>query len=263
MRETRGDEIAPGWPRLIGVLGGMGPHAHLELERRLLGALGQVESDQDYPDWLLASISSTPDRTRALVWSGEDPVPAMHRGLERLRRGGADFAVIACITAHAFLAELRRRTTLPLLDLLATTLTDVVGRHGPRARVGLLATDGTLESGLFPAAAAAVAPDLRWLSLPDFESGADLQRSRVMRPIYGIKSATHRDEETGLTHQEALLEAASALVEAGAEVVICGCTEISLAFGQLEDPGLPLADPLEIAARAALEIAAGRADLPS
>ena len=44
------------WPRTIGIVGGMGPHAHIAFERYLLEAVGAVAGDQDYPPWIVSSL---------------------------------------------------------------------------------------------------------------------------------------------------------------------------------------------------------------
>lgn len=261
------------WPRLLGILGGLGPHAHLHFEQRLLAAVGDAARDQDYPGWLLASVPETPDRTAALVASAASPVASMVRGLERLRAGGADFAVIACNTAHAFLPELRRRVDLPLLDLVELTLEHIVERWGARARVGLLATTGTLRSGLYPSTGARVAPELTWRTLLDLADGEALQDTWVMRAIFGpadaegrraggIKAGGSRDPLTGEEHRVMLARAVERLAQEGIDVAICGCTEIPLALGSGTVGSTPLVDPLEVAAAVAVEIAAGRREVP-
>ncbi|HTQ80429.1 MAG TPA: aspartate/glutamate racemase family protein, partial [Thermoanaerobaculia bacterium] len=156
--------------RVLGIVGGLGPHAHVELERRLLAAVAGAVADQDYPEWLLSSLPRTPDRTEALLGRGPSPVPLLVESCRRLE-GRVDFAVLACITAHAFLAELRREVSLPILDVIAATLDQAVKLRGERARIGLLATTGTLKSGLFAEAARRAAPGVTLLTLPDLPDG--------------------------------------------------------------------------------------------
>jgi aspartate racemase len=174
--------MARHWRRVIGIVGGLGPHAHIEFERRLLAEVAGASCDQDYPEWLLSSIPGTPDRTLALAGSGPSPVPLLVRSLERLL-GRADFAVVPCVTAHHFLPEVRLRIRLPILDLVEATLTGCADPAG--GRLGLLATTGTIESGLFAGAARRVAPRLEVISLHDLPGGRELQEELVMRPIYG------------------------------------------------------------------------------
>jgi aspartate racemase len=78
----------------------------------------------------------------------------------------------------------------------------------------------------------------------------------------GIKSGKYQDEGERQRLARPLQEAAKLLADAGASLVLTACTEIPLALGREEAAGVPLLDPMEVAARAAVEIAGGRRDLP-
>lgn len=250
----------------------MGPHAHIEFERRLLAAVENPRSDQDYPEWVVSSVTHTPDRTVALLENGPSPLPWLLRSLERLA-ACADFAVLTCITAHAFLEEIRTKVRIPILDMAEAALVETTRRLGPSARVGVLATTGTLRGRVFHRAASRVAPDLDLVSLLDLQDAGTLQEELVMRPIYGplregrrgpggIKCGGDHDLESGAFHRDVLAAAVGRLAAAGAECVITGCTEIPLALGREPVDGIPLLDPLDITARAAVRIARGEIPLP-
>lgn len=268
--------------RVIGIAGGMGPHAHVEFERRLLAAVPHPSSDQEYPEWVVSSMPQTPDRTLALLAGGESPLPWLVRSLERLA-ACADFAVITCLTAHVFLDEIRGRVGLPILDLVEVTLAEAVRRFGPGARIGVLATTGALrggglqggalQGGIYRRTADRVAPGLRIVSPLDLPDGERLQEELVMRPLYGplhggrrstggIKSGSDRDPETGALHRETLGRAVRRLAAEGAACVVAGCTEIPLALGREPVDGTPLLDPLDLAAATAVRIARGELPLP-
>jgi aspartate racemase len=252
------------WQRVIGIAGGMGPHAHMELERRLLAAIEHPSSDQDYPEWVVSSVPHTPDRTVALLEGGASPMPWLLRSFERLA-SSADFAVLTCITAHAFLDEIRAQVRLPILDIVELTLAEAARRFGPAARIGVLATTGALKGCVYRSSAARVAPALELISLLDLPGGGVLQEELVMRPIYGpggIKCGGDRDLETGASHRDTLAAAARRLAGEGAVCVITGCTEIPLALGREPVDGIPLLDPLDLAARTAVRIARGELPLP-
>lgn len=272
----------PRWPRIIGILGGLGPHAHIELERCLLQAVGQPAHEQDYPEWFVASLPATPDRTLALLGEGPSPVPALAAGLRRLEPL-VDFAVVACHTAHAFLGEAQSQVGLPVLSLVeqvVSTLDSALHdssrapgtRHGT-AKVGLLATTGTLRARLYPKAAQSGGYRLDFISLLDLPDGGRLQEELVMRPIYGrktlegragggIKSGASTDPESKRQHAHVLREATARLVAAGADCILPACTEISLALRSGSIDEVPIFDPLQILAAAALEVASGRRPLP-
>jgi len=261
------------WSKTIGVVGGVGPFAHIDFERRLLQGVGGATSDQSYPEWIVSSIPATPDRTRAILGSGTSPVPQLVQSVERLEAAGADFAVIVCHTAHAFIKEIQTLVGFPLLNLVEEAVTEL--RETGKARtIGLLATTGTLKSRVYQDAADRIAPELRLLSLLDLPGGEAQQERLVMTPIYGrvsngertggLKSGHHHDPLTDRSHADALVEAAERLADAGAEVVITACTEISLVadeMGSFRDD--LLLDPVDVAARETLRIARGDRPLPS
>lgn len=255
------------WPRTLGIVGGLGPYAHIEFERRILELFDDVESEQEYPPFLVASFPSTPDRTAALLHGGASPVPLIVHSLEALA-GAADFAVIACITAHGFLDQVRPKSPLPILDMVEATLDEVVDDYGESAHVGVLATTGTLRAGLFQTAARRVAPGLRVTSLLDLDSGERLHEQFVMTPIYG-PLADGRRTGGGLKIRpadeslaELLYQAVARLTREGTDVVLTGCTEIGMALASGRVDGTKLLDPLDVAVQRALEISCGKSDLP-
>ena len=72
-----------------------------------------------------------------------------------------------------------------------------------------------------------------------------------MRAIYGPRGIKGGGKE----RPRALLrDAARGLADAGAEVVIAGCTEIPLVLTR-EDVSVPVVDPLEVVARVAVRLA--------
>lgn len=254
----------------IGIVGGLGPFAHIEFERCLLAAAPGL-ADQDFPPWLLSSMPGTPDRTACLLGEGPSPVPALRASLRRL--AGAAFAVIPCNTAHAFLDALTGPGLPPVLSIVDAAIERAAAQVGPRGRVGLMGTTGTLGCGLYPQRAAVVAPGLRFVSLLDLPGGAAAHEETTMRPIYGplgaggrlgggIKAGGRVDRLSGRPHDEALAAGVARLGAAGAGVVLTACTEIPLALGRAPVGGVALVDPLMVAAEAAVAVAAGRRALP-
>lgn len=260
--------------QVIGILGGLGPYAHIDLERKLLRAareLAGAAHDQDFPEWIVSSVPQTPDRTDAIRGAGPSPLPALVRSLRRLETRttaagetvpGADFVLVACNAAHHYLADLRRATELPVVDMIGEVAAELGRQLAAGSRVGLLATTGTLESGLYHRALAE--RGLEGRSLLDLPRGGELQRQLVMDAIYG----PHEDGrhaggglKSGGSTAEArarLLRAAEALVaELGCRALIAGCTEVPLALRDAEASGVPLVDSVDVLARVAVSRAYG------
>ena len=229
--------------RVIGVLGGMGPEATLAFYGRLIENT-PARKDQDHVRVIIDSNPKVPDRTAALIWGGESPVPLMTSGIEALERAGADFAVIPCVSAHAFLDELRRQVRIPLLSILDAAAEQVRQEHPGLRRVGLLATTGTVTAGLFQRRLA--------------ESGLDVivpeaqDQARLMTAIYGIKASGARSDRARVAAE--VRAVAEHVVALGAEVSVLGCTELPLVLGPAV-VNVPVIDSLLSLARAALRLA--------
>jgi len=268
MNESAAPSPHAEWKRVIGIIGGLGPHAHVEFEILLLSAtekaLRRQLADQDYPPWVLSSLPGTPDRTAAVIEGATSPVNALVQSAERL--SSADFAVIPCNAAHAFLEELRNRVRLPILDMIRATAERVVHNLGANGPVGVLAATGTLKSGLYPDRLRGIAPNANIVSLLDLQDGEELQRRLIMDPIFcenGIKAGGFRVPQRREELAEPMREAARKLAAAGAQVVLPACTEIPLVLGRDAVDDIPLLDPMAVAAERAIEIALGRREIPS
>lgn len=255
------------WRRQIGIVGGLGPFAHIELERRLLEAaerkLGHVPGDQELPPWIVVSLPQTPDRTAALLSGGESPVSMLARSLNLLR--GCDFAVIACNTAHAFLPQIKSLVSLPILDTIEETIRQAVDRFGSDVRLGLLASTGTLVAKVYPETARRISPGVQFLTPFDLPEGESLQ-AIVMNSIYGkpagIKCGGLQYPEIRAGIERDLFHVVDQFPRTEVSAVIVGCTELSLVLHGSASNGMPFLDPLDAAARAAVEIAAGDQDIP-
>ena len=263
------------WKHVIGVIGGLGPYAHVEFETRLLGAteraLNRPTTEQDYPSWVLSSIPRTPDRTRAILEGTQSPVDTLVQSADRLT--GADFAVIPCNAAHAFLDHLRPKIILPILDMVLLTAEKAVARVGSQGCIGILAVSGTIRSGIYLDRIAKVAPKARVVTPLELPDGEALQERCIMEPIYGklydgrragkgIKSGAFHDPLKRDALAAPMREAVEALGKAGANIVLTACTEIPLVLGCEDVEDVPLLDPMVVLAERAIDIALGKRPLP-
>ena len=224
--------------RTIGILGGMGPEATVELFRRII-ALTPAKRDQDHLHVLIDSNPKIPDRTAAIRGQGESPLPLLIAAAKNLERAGADFIIIPCNTAHHWLHELREIISIPIIDMIGQTAERVASQQSSAQWIGLLSTEGTLRSGLYQNAFAS-----RGIALlvPN-----DQQEAAVMQAIHRIKAGDH-------SVRGAMIDVAKGLIARGAEGIIPGCTEISLVISQDSLP-VPVFDPLSILAERAVALA--------
>jgi aspartate racemase len=230
--------------KIIGVLGGMGPEATIELFAQIVRRT-RAKKDQEHLRVLIDNNPKVPDRTAAVLSGGASCLPELARSARALKRAGADFIVIPCVTAHYFHDPLQKRTSLPVLHIVEETVKRIRKRHPGVRRIGLLASTGTTAAGLFQKALAGTKVELL---VPSEKTQKDL----VMKAIYAIKAAGATAQARSLARQ-----AADELVGRGAQVVIAGCTEIPLVLKDGDLP-VPVVDPIAILAEAAIDRAGGK-----
>jgi aspartate racemase len=115
-------------------------------------------------------------------------------------------------------------------------------------RVGLIATTGTVQAGIFQKSLSRIGKEL---VLPTSE----IQEKNVMKAIYGkdgIKAIG-----SSKTSKRLILQASQTLIRRGAQAIIAGCTEIPLVLRE-GDLSVPVIDPLTILARSAVAKAKGK-----
>ena len=144
-------------PRIVGVLGGMGPLATVDFLRKMIDATPAVR-DQEHVPVIVSSIPQVPDRTEAYFRGGPSPLEAMISSGRRLVAAGAELIVVPCNTAHLWFDGLQAALDVPLLNLVDEAVSEVTKVVRPGGRVGLLSTDATLASGLYNEAPLAEEP---------------------------------------------------------------------------------------------------------
>ncbi len=226
--------------KIIGILGGMGPEATIDLFTKIVKGT-RVRKDQDHFRILIDNNPKIPDRTRAILGKGPSPLGPMVRSAKLLEAAGADFIVIPCVTAHHYYSSLEKRIHIPILHLVRETVEHVQKRMKGLRKIGLLATTGTLQAGLFQEAFRDTGIELL---LPS--SGS---QKKVMEAIYGKKGV--KVVGPSESSKRLVLQVSKSLIRQGAEAMIAGCTEIPLVLKEGDLP-VPVIDPISILAQAAI-----------
>ena len=246
--------MANGQAVLPGIIGGLGPLAHIQFEQTLLAEsyLRGARCDQDHPMWILINATQIPDRTLSLKGQAPNCTPWLVSYGQILQRAGANFLVVTCNTAHAFYDTVQPLLDIPWIPLMGSTIQRIIEQYPSVEKIGLLVTDGTLQTQLYHRSLAQAE------LIPICPAVASPMQKRVMQSIYhpkwGIKTTGAEVSPKALqdlTHAIAWLKAQ------GAEVVIAGCTELSVALAQIPSLPLPWIDPLQAIAEITLDLAYG------
>lgn len=201
--------------KVIGILGGMGPEASAFYYTQLIKRT-HVNRDQDHFHVIIEANPKIPDRTKSILGLGDSPLPELIKSIERLNLMHIDQAFITCITSHHYYPELAKHCTFELVNALECLNTQL-HKDGIK-RIGLLATSGTIKTQLFNQ------------YLKDIEvivPSETIQANYVMDAIYNPESGIKSGHVDGYPISQ-LIHAGQSLIENGAEVLIGGCTEISM-----------------------------------
>jgi len=223
----------------------MGPDATVDFMAKVI-SLTPADKDQDHVHMLVDHNPTVPNRQAAILADGEDPGPELAAMAVRLEAAGADFLVIPCNTAYVFTDAVTSATSIPLISIIDVTTATAI-KHGATA-VGVLATDGCLQAGVYQEALrqAGVEP-----GLPN-----DDERKEFMTLIQRIK-AGFQGGQIG----RGMAALAAELVDRGAQAIIAGCTEIPLV---LKDSMLnvPLVSSTDVLAQETVALARREVPLP-
>ena len=225
--------------RRIGILGGMGPLATVDLMAKII-ANTPATRDQDHVPVVAWNVPQVPDRQRALAGEGPSPLPAMQEGIAHLNRAGATCIAIACNTAHHWYDALQVQSATPILHIAQVTLEALRSGMQDNGPVGLIATHGTLQARLYqdllePAGIACITPDEEQMA------------SLFVPGCYAVKRG---ELDAGGRLLERIGEA---LVAAGATRLVLACTEVPVGLERIHSPLLPVCiDPTLALARACI-----------
>nr|MDT0250712.1 amino acid racemase [Endozoicomonas sp.] len=196
---------------MLGILGGMGPLATVDFMQKVI-ALSQATTDQEHMPMLVHNVPQIPDRSTCILQGGEDPFPALLGGLKRLEQAGAQCIVIPCNTAHYWFSALQEQASVRMISIVDVVCNEL-SRLGIR-QAGLMATNATIAADIYKKRIQKINGQCL---VPD-----DLGQQQVMTAIYDIKADRL---EQGAQGMEAIF---NTLIDAGAEAVILGCTEIPI-----------------------------------
>lgn len=239
--------------RIVGIVGGVGPYAGLDLTRKVLDQT-RASTDQDHLNVVVLSWPrEVPDRSAFLLGkSTADPVPGLVRCVRALESLGAAVAGIACNTAHSprlfdrLISALRSGGSNIVMINMIEEVARFIRVHYPDVRrVGVLATDGTVSSNAY-----GVVMGVEGLSAvyPDPQVQRDLVHAAIYDQNYGIKAFSAH--VTGRARADVLEAARHMVIEKGVEALVLACTELPLAVSERVLYGRPVIDATVVLARA-------------
>ena len=217
---------------ILGVIGGLGPGATAHFMNLVID-MTDVKTDQEHLPMIVYNMPFIPDRTAYILDNTkENPLPKMLEVGKTLCAQGVSRIAVPCVTAHYFMDELEAGVDVPLINGVRETVAYL--KEQGITKVGIMATDGTIRSGIFHR-------ELEKQGLVPLAPSAEAQKD-VMHLIFNNVKAGKPAE------MDRFFTSAKDLRAQGAQAIILGCTELSL-IKRDEKIGPGFIDAMEVLAR--------------
>jgi aspartate racemase len=233
----------------IGLIGGMSwestLHYYRLINERVRERLGGLHSAR----LLLHSVDFEPIARMQAEGRWDDAGTALAQAASSLERAGADLLVLATNTMHRVAGAIEAAVAIPLLHIADPTGAAI--RRRSLRRVGLLGTRFTMEQPFYRERLE------RGHGLEVLVPG-EPERARIHAVIYDELCRGRILDGS----RDAFRRIAAGLVDAGAEGIVLGCTEIMMLLGP-EDVAVPTFDTTALHAEGAVEVALTPASRPA
>lgn len=199
--------------RKLGVLGGMGPLAtSVFLEKLIENTV--AHKDQDHINTIILNHATLPDRTEAILENKEHGfINAIENDVKLLEQIGVKNIAMPCNTSHYFYESIQAMTHVNIINMVQKTIEYIRLNYGTNSKVGILATDGTIASGVYT-------NECKKNTIIPHNPNS-LTQKRVMDTIYNIKA----DVDFHPKELECIIE--DLITNENCTCVILGCTELS------------------------------------
>jgi aspartate racemase len=236
---------------LIGIVGGIGPFAGLDLYNKIL-AETKVSSDQEHLPVVMVSVpEKIEDRSRFLLGETDiNPAYAVVEVIKKLKCADATHIGIPCNAMHApeIFDIIRHQIEeyeieINLLNMVEETIAFINTYFPGINKIGVLSTTGTFKKKVYYNA-------LIENSLEPIRPSEDVQQE-IHEAVYNKKSGI-KANSSPITKRakNSLVKGIRYLKDHGAEGIILGCTEIAYAMPYKMLNDLPLFNSTRILARA-------------
>ena len=216
---------------MIGILGGMGTQAGLDFCNKL-AILNRGKIDQEYPLFILYNKANIPGRPESIgVHTSklsnrpinkknkkkyQSVLKSLLKGCQLLKKSKCKFIVIPCNTAHYWYDDLIRKINLPIINMPKEVFNHTIKKCKKNSSVGLLATEGTLKTGIYNRFF-----DKNYqLIYPN----SNLQKNSVNKAIKFVKMGNVKKAN------KIIEPAVNYLIKKNCKKIILGCTELPIAI---------------------------------
>lgn len=215
----------------LGILGGMGPLATCEFQRRILKHT-PATCDQDHLETIVYNKTSIPNPTQhILLQQHHKVVDAIEKGIKALNQFPLDLIAMPCNTAHIWWNQIQKASRVPVFNMIE----HAVNQTPKDCQVLITGTLATMHTELYLSA-------FKRKGITAYHPTLGEQH-QLMQVIQNIKaghflSACKND----------FLKIIDPYINAPNTYILLGCTELSVLFNDHEHPPFACLDPLTMAA---------------
>ncbi|WP_242273145.1 amino acid racemase [Bacillus cereus group sp. BfR-BA-01538] len=226
--------------RFFGILGGLGPQATLNFMQSLIEKT-DANKDQEHMNYIAFQHATIPDRTAYILKKTEvNPFPYLKEDVKKLENMKVDFIVMPCNTAHYFYNQLQNETSIPIINMINETIVYIKKAHPTMKKIGVLATEGTIQSNLYQD----VMEENRLNMIP---TPIEIQENINILIYNQVKKK--RAINKGL-----YLQIINQMISLGCELIILGCTELSVINSGMESFPIPIVDAQRVLVEKTIEL---------
>ena len=215
-------------PKLIGIIGGIGPEATIDYYRLFI-SIYREHRQEGYPPVLINSI----DLAKALKLVSSNDLSGLAAYLlgeiHRLARAGATHALLASNTPHIVFDEIEAASPIPLISIVETACRAAVERK--LKRVGLFGTRFTMQGGFYQKV---FARESIAIAIPEAADQKFIHDTYLNELVNGIVKPETRERYIAIARKMKS--------EQGIEALILGGTELPLLLRGAIDIGVMLLD---------------------
>lgn len=233
--------MTPHHSKTIGILGGMSSESTQEYYRRLDRAINDRFGGHTDAELLIRSLDFGPVKSRQERGDWDAVAEIVVDGAQSLEDGGAEFVLLASNTIHRIAAEIEAALSVPFVHIVDPTATAI--REAGLDSVGLLGTRHVLEGDFY-------IEQLRERGIDCHVPGPS-DRQELDEVIF----AELTQGEQSKTSRRTVQKIAATLVQAGADGIVLGCTELDLLVEKPTVAGVPVFDTTALHVERAVALA--------
>lgn len=234
---------------MIGIIGGAGVAAGLKmadlLEKKFL-KLGAYR-DQHHPEVLLYQATQAPSRSLFLEGKGQSFIPYYIDAAQKLQSLGAQIICMTCNTAHYAFNAIQQKISATMVNMIRASINKLhtTYKSNEKFTVGILCSHGCKLAKIYDDEI------LRQFPYANILHTNEPYQNKVSKGISLLKKSANNID---LSAESLFYEATEQFHKQGAEVIILGCTEISLCFNTKNFPSLMIIDSLDMLADKCIEL---------